>query len=479
MKMLICRAAFCVLTICPFLSAQNVLIIRHVNVVNVADGTIQRDRTLTIKDGLISEVLSGQVAVPHGASSLDGSGTFVIPGLWDMHYHFEGGAPNVRELNLLLANGVLGIRDVGDKPEKIFATRSDISSGKILGPQIVACGPIVDGPDPTNPPLSVSVRSAEDARTMAHTLKDMGSDCIKVHDGVPLEAYLALAAEAKIVGLPLVGHVPVRVHVMQATNAGQRSIEHQIGLRGGSTAEDEVMESERKNDIFAEAMRTKNYQLIPESIAARGNQILDHFDQNRMLEVYRAFVKNGTYLDPTLVTDRGLTFVDDLSKRDDPRFKYIPSSQREWWNPERGMLTRYRTPAYIAFRKRQFEKTLQQIPIAHRVGVQFLAGTDNTLPFVYPGFSVHDEMALFVQAGLSPLEALQTATLNPATFLGLNRLGTVMPGKQANVVILEGNPLRDIRNTQKIRAVIFRGKLLDRKDLDGMLREAQVAAGEQ
>src|SRR5262249_24820975 len=150
---------------------------------------------------------------------------------------------------------------------------------------------------------------------------------------------------------------------------------------------------------------------------------------------FRTLARNGTRLCPTLVTDRALTFVDDLNARHDPRERYIPAKQREWWDPQRGMLTRYRTPAYIAFRKRQFAMTLRLIPVAQRDGVRFLAGTDSTLPFVYPWFSLHDELQLFVQAGLSPLQALQTATLNPATMLGLLRAtGTVEAGKDADLV---------------------------------------------
>ncbi|MCI0348917.1 MAG: amidohydrolase family protein, partial [Acidobacteriales bacterium] len=302
-------------------------------------------------------------------------------------------------------------------------------------------------------------------------------DCVKAHDGVPLDAYLAIADEVKKVNLPLVGHVPVRVRTLQATHAGQRSLEHQIGLRGASAVEDEVMESEKTNDVFAEAMRTKNFALIPESIAKKGNYLLDHFSDQRARDLYRAFARNGTYLDPTLVTDRALTFVDDISKEEDPRLKYIPATQRQWWNPERGMLTRYRTPPYVAFRKRQFEKTLQQIPVAQRLGVRFLAGTDTTLPFIYPGFSVHDELALFVRAGLTPLEALQTATINPARFLGLEQsLGTVQAGKLASLLLLDADPLKDIHNTTRISAVVIHGKLLRRSDLDEMLKAAEAAA---
>jgi imidazolonepropionase-like amidohydrolase len=157
--------------------------------------------------------------------------------------------------------------------------------------------------------------------------------------------------------------------------------------------------------------------------------------------------------------------------------KYIPAAEREYWKPEKGMLTRYRTPAYIAYRKREFAKTLEQIPVARRAGVSFVAGTDMWLPYVYPGFSTHDEMALFVQAGLSPLEALRAATVNPAKLLGLDSsTGSIREGNAADLVLLAADPLKDIANTKKIAAVILRGKLLRRADLDALLQAAEAAA---
>ncbi len=451
------------------------LVIAHVNVVDVIGGAIERDMTVVVRDGKISDVHRTRrlEKAPSGVTTVDASGKFLIPGLWDMHAHIRD--PQ-REFPMLIANGVMGVRDMGGVPERIFHLREQVASGAMLGPRIVACGPIVDGPPPSNPPISVEVRNADDARTIVQSLKKMGADCVKVHDRVPRDAYLAIAEEAGKVGLQLVGHVPVRVRAMDATNAGQRSIEHQIGLRGASTAEVEVMESEQGKDVIAEAMRTGNFSLIPENIAKHGNWLLDSFSPQRAQELYRAFAKNGTYLDPTLVTQYSLTFVDDLNEKDDPRMKYIPAKEREYWRPEKGMLTRYRTPAYIAYRKREFAKTLEQIPIARRAGVSFLAGTDMWLPFVYPGFSSHDEMALFVRAGLTPREALQTATINPARFLGFESwTGSIRQGKAADLVLLDADPLKDIANTNKISAVVVKGRLLRRSDLDGLLQAAEAA----
>ena len=457
-------------------AADGSLVITHVNVVDVISGAIQRDMTVVVRDGKISNV--GRTRrlekTPRAVTTVDASGKFLIPGLWDMHAHIRD--PQ-RELPMLIANGVLGVRDVGGVPEKIFLLREQVASGAMLGPRIVACGPIVDGPQPSNPPISVAVHNADEARKIVQSLRKMGADCVKVHDRVSRDAYLAIADEAQKAGLQLIGHVPVRVRTMDVANARQRSIEHQIGLRGASTAEVEVMESEQGKDVIAEAMRTGNFSLIPENIAKHGNWLLDNFSPQRAQELYRAFATADTYLDPTLVTQYSLTFVDDLSKKDDPRMKYIPASEREFWRPEKGMLTRYRTPAYIAYRKREFAKTLEQIPVAHRAGVSFLSGTDMWLPYVYPGFSLHDEIALFVRAGLTPMEALRTATINPARLLGFaSWTGSIQEGKAADLVLLDADPLKEIANTNKISAVVVKGKLLRRSDLDDLLHAAEAAA---
>lgn len=454
------------------------IVLDHVRIVDVTRGEVLPAGTVVVRAGKIAEIRSGerhdhQGSRP-GSTVLDASGMFLIPGLWDMHAHIRD--PE-REFRMLVANGVLGIRDMGGEPEKIFRWREQAASGGMQGPNVVACGPIVDGPDPSNPPISITVRDAVEGRAIVEKLKTMGADCVKVHDRVPLDAYRAIADQARRSGLPLVGHIPVHVPTRVAVEAGQHSIEHQIGLRGSSMAEEEVMEAEARENVIAEAMKQGDFSLIPEAIARKGNLLLDRFDSGRAQDLYRDFVKHDTYLDPTLVTQYSLTFVDELSRREDPRMRYIPAAEREYWKPEKGMLTRYRTPAYIAYRKREFAKTLEQIAVARRAGVSFVAGTDMWLPYVYPGFSTHDEMALFVQAGLSPLEALRTATLNPARFLRLERsTGSIQKGKAADLVLLAADPLQDIANTKKITAVILRGKLLRRPDLDVLLRTAETLA---
>jgi imidazolonepropionase-like amidohydrolase len=205
--------------------------------------------------------------------------------------------------------------------------------------------------------------------------------------------------------------------------------------------------------------------------------MLDHFSQNRADDAYRLLAKNNTFLTPTLVTQRALTFVDDLDKQDDPRKQYVSAEELKWWKPENGMLTKYRTPEYIAMRKREYAKMLEEIPRAQALGVKMLAGTDITIPYTYPGFSLHDELRIFVEAGLTPMQALETATTNPALLRGLSKsFGQIRAGYTANLVLLNADPLADIANTKNIYAVVVNGQLLDRSQLDQMLRDARVSS---
>lgn len=449
------------------------LAITHVTIVNLNGEPPKPEMTVLIRTGKISVIgKTGQTRIPENATQFDGTGKFLMPGLWDMHVHIL--TPE-RDFPMFIANGVLGVRNMGGVPKDVFRWRADIASGRVLGPRMIACGPVVDGPHPAHPEHAISVSTADDGRRAVQSLKQMGADFVKVYDGLSRDAYFAIVQESKHVGLPFAGHVPGSITQEEASNAGQRSIEHGIGILPSLNYE---KSQPAPGGYFEEAMRTKKFSLIPEGIAKEGNGELDHFSPQRTEELYQTFVKNGTYLTPTRVVDRGLTFIDDISKQeDDPRLQYVPTSMREDWKPQNGMLTKYRTPAYVAFRKRRYEMTARQMLIAHRLGVLFLAGTDVSAANTYPGFSLHDELALFVEAGFTPLEALRTATVNPARFFGMtDSMGSVEVGKTGDLVVLDANPLADISNTKRIFAVIVGGTLLKRSDLNSLLQKAEAAA---
>jgi len=449
-----------------------------VTVIVPSETSSRADTTVLIaKDKIVEVGPSAKIKVPRGIRVVDGSGKFLIPALWDMHVHTENAE---RDFPMFIANGVLGVRNMAGVAKDVFRWRKETASGEMLGPQIVAAGPLIDGPEPAHPEHAIPVRNAAGGKRAVQSLKAMGSDFVKVYDGVPRDAYFAIAEESKKVGLPFVGHIPGSIRVVEASNAGQHSLEHGAYLAGGSTYEDEAIKQETSGpDVMEEAKQTGNFSLIPEDIAKKGNALLDHLSHERLAELYRTFVKNGTYLTPTLVVQRARVFVDQISKQPDSRRRYMTTSEQEAWKPENDMFSKYRTPTYIAYQRREYTETLNGIKLAQELGVQLLAGTDVVAPYTYPGFSLHDELSLLVEAGLTPLEALRTATVNPAQFFGFKNVGAIAPGMRANLVLLDANPLLSIANTKRISAVIMRGTLYRRKQLDDFLnRSAQIASSQ-
>jgi imidazolonepropionase-like amidohydrolase len=450
------------------------LALTHVTIIDPGVGKPQQDTTILVRGhDIVAVGRAKQVKIPTSVKVIDGTGKFLIPGLWDMHSHFRDAG---RDLKMDIANGVLGTRNMGGAVKDVFPLRDAIAHGQQLGPKIVACGPIVDGPNSwSNPQFTISVTTADEARAAVASLKQQGTDCIKVYDGLSRDCYFAILDEAKKLDLPVVGHLPNAITVREASDAGQRSLEHGIALAGGSTMEGDYIKRRLDQSAFQEALRTKNFALIPAKIAQDNTVMLDSFSQERADATYRLLAKNNTFITPTLVTERSLTVIDDLNAKPDPRMQYVSAEELQWWKPENGMLTKYRTPEYIAMRKREYAKMLEEVHRAQTLGVHLLAGTDITIPYTYPGFSLHDELKLFVEAGLTPMQALQTATTNPAVFLGLSKTwGRVERGYTANLVLLNADPLADISNVSKIDSVVVSGQRLDRAQLDQLLNDARI-----
>jgi len=448
------------------------LAITHVTIIDPGVGKPQPDMTILVRGHDITVVgRAKQVTIPASAKVIDGTGKFVIPGLWDMHSHFRDAG---RDLKMDIANGVLGTRNMGGVAKEVFPLRDAIAHGQQLGPKMVACGPIIDGPNSwSNPQFTISVTTTDEARAAVVSLKQQGTDCIKVYDGLSRDSYFAILDEAKKLDLPVVGHLPSAISVREASDAGQRSLEHGMALAGGSTMEGDYIKRRLDQSAFQEALRTKNFALIPAKIARDNTMMLDTFSQERADATYRLLAKNDTFITPTLVTEHSLTFIDDLNARPDPRMQYVSAEELKWWKPENGMLTKYRTPEYITMRKREYAKMLEEVHRAQTLGVRLLAGTDITIPYTYPGFSLHDELKLFVEAGLSPIQALETATTNPSIFLGLSKTwGRVERGYTANLVLLNADPLADISNSSDIYSVVVNGEFLNRARLDQLLGDA-------
>lgn len=417
-------------------------------------------RNVTVRDGVIEDIRDSMLpkADKH-ATEVNGTGKFLIPGLWDMHVHMVFGDwfPRGKEVTvpLFIANGITGVRDMGGELEVLQQWRQEISSGELIGPRIVMSGPMLDGPQPRFP-SSVAIKTAEDGRRAVADLKRRGADFIKLQSLIPRDAVFAIADEAAKEGITFVGHVPDSVRASEASKAGQKSFEHLIGIfEASSPLEDDFLKGGRTESKF-----------------------LSTYDPQRAEALFALLAKDQTWQCPTLVWERGGNLIELSDFGHDPRAKYVPAYWKDvTWKRFTSEIMRDNTDDLLT-RRRFVDKELEVVNAMHKAGIPFLAGTD-TPPGVdvLPGFSLHEELQRFVAAGFTPLEALETATLNPAKFLGMeDRLGSVEKGKLADLVLLDANPLDDIRNTQKIAGVVVNGRYLSRSDLDKMLVRVEKAA---
>lgn len=423
---------------------------------------------MVITNGRITSVTGAEkLQPPTNARVINATGQYLIPGFWDMHVHsafgdwFPGGRDII--LPLFIANGVTGVRDMGGDVPVLLGWRKEITDGKIIGPRLVISGPMLDGYLPNGKlrfPSSIPVTTPASAVAAVDTLKAQGVDFIKVQSVISHDAYLAAAAEAHKQGLPIVGHVPDKVRIREVVAAGQKSIEHLMGIfEGCSTQEDKFIQGEGSLKL-----------------------LLTTQDEQKCDSLIKLLAQNQTWQVPTLAWQRGGTFLDQRDLKHQPLDKYVPAYWRDvTWRrfTDEMMPDLLRDP--LALRREYFTRNLQIVGALHRGGVPFMAGTD-TAPGVYimPGFSLHDELANFVESGFTPMESLQTATSNPARFLGMEAsFGSVEPGKIADLVLLSANPLEDIRNTRKISAVIANGRFFDREELDQILVNVEATAKRQ
>jgi imidazolonepropionase-like amidohydrolase len=443
--------------------AQQELTFFHANVVDVATGQVHPNQTVVVAGRRIVRVGPSGRTTPGRGRMVEARGQYLLPGLWDMHTHvyFDGtaGAGTDLILPLLVANGVTGIRDMGSQLDSVLQARAAVAAHQLLGPRLVVSGPMLDGPKSPYQ-ASLAIASPEDGRRAVAMLKARGVDFIKVQSLVPRAAYFAIAEEAKTLGLPFEGHVPDAVRAREAVAAGQRSFEHLIGVfEASSTAEDAYVAGAPK--LPARLLATYS----PAQEAATVQLLSQH------PEVWQC---------PTLLWERGQWLVDSLDWQADPD---LPYAARSWvaqrWPKSRLGIARTLDTDPRAERARFVTHELTLVRKLHAAGVGFLAGTDMPAGVdLVPGVSLHLELQRFVAAGFTPLQALQTATLNPARFYNrLQDFGSVQPGRLADLLLLSANPLVDIANTRRIAGVVADGRYLSRADLDALLAHLrQVAA---
>ena len=460
--------------------------IRGITVVDVRDGSLHPGHTVLVAGNRIVAVGPvREVAVPDDADVVEATGLYLIPGLWDMHVHSVANVALARSVKsvvpqdwhfaLFLAHGVTGVRNMGDGSVDVTLElskliRRQLAVGSLRGPpRFLTAGPTIDGDPYLGRSKKLVVRTAPDARAAVEQLAANGADLIKVYENLSREAYFAITDEARRRGIPVDGHVPFRLTPKEAADAGQRTVEHPESLAAGCST---AAEAERKR--FAGELAS--YSGLPGSSELLLMQIrqyralYDSRDPAACALAFKVYRENGVAVAADLLIYHHIVHAEQLLS-DTARMRLVPEAIRRDW---KNFLDSETLREFQLILRPIIPLELENVRLANKAGVTLLAATDVEFPMGVPGLALHEELVRLVEAGLTPLEALQAATLNPTRVLKMsNVLGSIEPGKLADLVLLDANPLEDIRNTQKIRAVVADGRLYRRADLDQLLVEVQ------
>ncbi len=437
-------------------------------IIDVINNKVIKDRIVVIEGNKIIAV-DNKANIPEQATIINAKGKYLIPGLWDMHTHNSLRKDRITYfMPLFLANGITGIRDMASdmSSDEMMKLQKEIETSKMLGPRVGAMtGKVLDGPPRPDTTMFTYPADTAVAKQLVRSYKKQNLDFIKVYNMLAKDIYVAIADESKKNNILFAGHVPFSVTAAEASQLGQYSIEHLSDILISVSATENELRAELAASKSINALQSSNKRMEVNFKAAQT------YSKEKALALFSIFVRNETWQCPTLRNLQIVTTDANVNKLlNDPRTKYFPNSIKENW--KRVLLLR--TTGDSAQRTVFFQQTLKLVGDMYNAGVKLLAGTDLASNFLMPGFSLHDELSLMVEAGLSPLAALQTATINPARFLQRDKdLGTVEKGKLADLVLLDDNPLDNINNTRKIYAVIVNGKLLQRSDLDNMLLKVE------
>ena len=442
---------------------QPSLALSHVNIIDVVTGSTQRDMTIVVTGSRIVSIQpTNRTRIPSSANVFDASGKYLIPGLWDMHVHAFSFPESTIALGRravevyfpqFLAAGVTGIRDMGGWVDTVMEVRRRVQSHEVLGPRIIAAGRLFGGKNPWAPasPHAWVITNPDSARIAVDSMRRAGANFIKVHDLLKRDVYFAIAAAAREFKLPLIGHMRPSVSFAEAIDAGQVGMEHMaielvVACAGGGTRE--------ANDFYDQWIKGGWPSFIRGTATLWGQR-----DPAKCDAILMRMKKADVHVTPTLVLrmqDSSFLARVNVNHMTPANRVTCESTVKDWGSvPD-------------SLRRLYYRTTFDIVGMLHRAGVGILAGTDGPGNCLVPGVSLHEELENLVRAGLSPLDALRAATLEPARFMGLtDSLETIKRGNIADLVLLEANPLRDIRNTRLVAGVIADGRWISAKDIQG------------
>jgi imidazolonepropionase-like amidohydrolase len=407
-------------------------------------------RTVLVRDGRIAAIgPAATVKVPARAFRIDARGQYLMPGLVDAHVHLEYfGDPSV--LALFLANGVTSVRNMDGRPY-LLAWKGRTASGDLLGPTIYTAGPILDGDPPVRDDNTV-VRNVAEARAAVAAQDSVGYDFVKVYTNLSAEVYRAVLAAARERGRRVAGHVPRSMSVEDVLASGQHSVEHLTDF-------DELVEAETSS-VRNRSHWSRRYLAMP-------------VDTVKMVAAARRVAASGVWIVPTVIqADRGLAPLDSVRAwLAAPEMARVPAEGREFWERLAARNAARMDSADWQVVKRGRANRRALLRALRMAGAKIAVGTDTPNPFVVPGFSVHEELAIFVEAGFSPREALMAATRQAAELMDTSDVaGTVEIGKRADLVLLSTNPLADIRTIRRPVGVMVRGRWIPAPELETLLK---------
>ncbi|MEI6741484.1 MAG: amidohydrolase family protein, partial [Gemmatimonadaceae bacterium] len=433
-----------------------VVVLTHATVIDPDSPRSRRDQTIVVRGTRIAAVgPSASTPVPPGARVVNATGKFVIPGLWDMHVHTD--VPGGRAmLPLYIAHGVTGVRDMNGRLEVVRGLQREVTAGTLVGPRMVVSGPFLVG-RPLPPELGIPsylVRDSASAVAAVTAVAASGADFLKVHNGIPAEAYRVVAAEARRHGMVFAGHVAAPTTVEQAAASGQRSQEHLYAFTNPCTGAESA--------VVAAALPIQQFVMGACTSASQAG-------------VYAAIARHRTWVTPTLIVQELVAKMRPTIVAGDQTAQFYSEAMMQRVAMEME-LPPTPPPSAIAAGAMLFRKRMQVVRGLHAAGVPLLGGTDSPLAAGGPGASLVGELRYLVAAGLSPREALRTVTTEPARYFATDSVGAVAPGQLADLVVLDADPLTDIGHVARVDVVVANGRVYDRVARAALVEDARQAA---